>query len=251
MARQSRDLPLDPQSAPDAAVLLTRPKAQSRRFAAALAERFGPGLRVAISPLMVLRVLPAELPPGPFAGIVLTSEAGAMVAGAWNGLPRRAWCVGDRTAAAARAAGFDAVSAQGDAGALIARILASGERGPLLHLRGQDSRGDVAARLSDAGIPTAEAVVYAQAPQPPTAEAHALLTGSPPVVLPLFSPRSALLFRASLAEIRAPLHVAAISPDTADAAHDLRPARLITAARPDAEAMLDAVSVILCDLPAT
>ncbi|MBC2836006.1 uroporphyrinogen-III synthase [Paragemmobacter straminiformis] len=233
---------MTPQSRP-LSVLLTRPQAQGDRFAAQLADRFGNRIAVTTSPVIAPAYLVPEIPALAFSALVFTSET-AVTSARFPGLPRRAYCVGDRTAAAAAAAGFAAVSAKGDAAALIALIRGSGESGPLLHLRGADTRGDIAAILTAAGIPTRQAVTYDQRPQPLSPEAAALLNGETPVLLPLFSPRTAEIL-ASLGPFRAPLLVAALSPAVASAAARLHPARLATADAPDADALLTAVSIFV------
>lgn len=208
-------------------ILLTRPQAQSLRFAESL------GLPCLISPLMAPRFLTPVVPP--HAAVILTSETGAEAA-ARLVAPTFAFCVGDRTASTARSLGFQASSAAGDAEALIAHILAA-PVSPLLHLRGREARGEIAARLTSAGVPTAEAVAYAQEEQPLSPEALAALHGTAPLILPLFSPRSATL----LARVvpRAPLTVVAMSAAVAEAARGLDPDPLI-ATRPDAAAMREA-----------
>ena len=229
MTPQSRALP----------VILTRPAAQGDRFAADLRARFGHQVAPILSPLLAPVFLPVELPAGPFRAILLTSETGAQAAARLSGLPRLAWCVGDRTAAAARALGFDARSAAGDADALVAAVLASGDAGPFLHLRGRDSRGDVAARLTAAGMPTRDLVVYVQEPQPLNDQALAYLAGAEPVIVPLFSPRTAQLFAATAP--KAPLYIAALSPTVAQALGQLPRQMLSVADRPDAAALLQAL----------
>jgi uroporphyrinogen-III synthase len=238
MARQSRAI-VPP-------FLLTRPAAQGDRFADALRARFGSQVRVVASPLLVPQDLSPALPEDS-AGVIFTSETGVAALGRLRpakGLP--AWCVGDRTAQAARRVGYEARSAAGDAAALVAMILAEAPPGPLLHARGADSRGAVAERLTAAGIPTTEAVVYVQRPAPLTAGARALLGGADPVIVPLFSPRSAALFAAEVAAIpeSAPLWVVALSPAVA-AAVAPHPARQAVAASPDAAAMLDAAEALI------
>lgn len=229
MTPQSRALP----------VLLTRPEAAGDRFATELADAFGDRVRIVASPLIAPRYLAPDLPVGA-AGLVLTSETGVEAAGrirrAGVPLPTRAYCVGDRTARAAREAGFDPLSADGDADALVAMVLARAEAGPLLHLHGRDTRGDVAARLTAGGVPTSGHVVYEQVPQPLTPAARALMDGGGTVVVPLFSPRTAALFAAT-APHHATLWVAALSPAVAQVVAGLPLARLVTASRPDAAAM--------------
>ena len=226
-------------------VLLTRPLAQSQFFAAALVARFGARVRPVLSPLMAPVFLSPALPEGPFAGVIFTSATGVAAAKGLS-LPKRAWCVGGQTAATARAAGFQSVSADGDAAALVAAVRADPPPGRILHLRGEDTRGDVADLLNSAGIETVSLVMYRQAPQPLTAEAINLLTAGAAVVVPLFSPRTAQLFRQALPRtVSARLCVAAMSPAVAEGLDGLVPAAMVVARRPDADAMLEALGQLL------
>lgn len=226
-------------------VLLTRPEDASRSFAAALAARFDGQVRPVIAPLMAPVFLTPALPEGPFQAVIFTSATGvAAVRGV--PLPRRAYCVGAKTAAAAQAAGFDAIAAGGDADALVAAILADPPAGRLLHLRGADVRGDVAERLNSAGSETESVVVYRQEPQALTAEALNLLAADTVVVVPLFSPRSAVLFAKALPQgARARLWLVAMSPAVAEAAMTIPHGKLAIARQPDAEAMLETVEGLL------
>lgn len=200
-------------------VLLTRPQADSQRFAARLA-----GAAVVISP--VLRIVPvahdaARLAKAP--GLVFTSVHAVPAAGPGRG--RVAFCVGPRTAAVARAAGFAVTEGPGDAAGL-APLLAQAEL-PLIHPRG-------AHLARDLGVPGV--VVYDQRPAALTDQARALLAGRAPVILPLFSPRSARLLAEQAWRAAAPLWLAAISATT-DAAWDAPAAYRGIAAKPAAESM--------------
>lgn len=234
MARQSRR----------PTILLTRPEPQSRRFAARLAEVCD--LPVLVAPLMQVRFLAPNLDEVPYQGLIFTSETGvqASLPLAAN-LPRRAYCVGRRTAEVAAAAGFDATSADGDAAALAAMLLAAPPPGPVLHLRGAETRGGLAETLTKGGLVTHEAIVYDQESRPLDPAARTLLQGTEPVILPLFSPRSARLAAAEMPQPHAPLWVVALSPAVADAAAALRPVRRETARRPDADAMLAALAALV------
>ncbi len=222
-------------------VLLTRPAAQSASFAQSLRAQVG-GLRVVVSPLMVTVFHTVTLPKEPLQGVILTSQTGAEAAGRLRTqLPDLAYCVGDRTAQVAREAGFRVQSAQGDAEALLALILREKPQA-LIHLRGREARGDLAQRLSAAGVFTQERVVYAQDAQPLSDEAVAVLSGKAPVLVPLFSPRSAEILGAAWQGLatHAPLVVVAISQAVAEAAA-FCPTKPVLAAHPDAPSMLDAV----------
>lgn len=191
--------------------------------------------RVVVSPLAEMRALLPELPDADC--VIFTSQNAVRALG--GRVPaRRAWCVGDRTAEVAAAAGFDARSASGDADALVTAMIA-GERGRCLHLRGRVATGDVAARLNAAGIPCAEAVVYEMRDLPPTPEALALLRGDVPVIVPLFSPAGAR--RVAAIPATAPLRLACLSPAVAAAAPE---GEVRIAAEPNARAMQNLVAAM-------
>ena len=220
-------------------ILLTRPLVQSQRFA----DQIGGAL---ISPLMRPEFLTPELPTRAFAAVVLTSETGAEAAGRISAsgvsLTKRAFCVGHRTAEAARAAGFEVSSAGGDADDLLAHILAAAPLGRLLLLHGQDTVGDLNKRLNSAGIESVSQTIYRQIAQSLSDEAIAVLQGPRPVILPIFSPRSARLLAAELRRIaaKAPIWLAALSPAVAEA-FDFPTVYTEIATHPDSAAMLQAV----------
>ncbi|TNC74331.1 uroporphyrinogen-III synthase [Rubellimicrobium roseum] len=220
-----------------ARLLLTRPEAASRRFLAACEAGWGRPIPALVSPVMEIVPVPVVLAGRP-AALVLTSENGATRAGELDlsGLP--AWCVGPRTADVARRAGLRPVAVARDAEGLLATILVARPAGPLLHLRGEHGRGDLAARLGAAGIVASEAVAYRQQERPPSPEARTALDGPDSFVAPVFSPRSALLLAGW--HPRAALHVVAISPAVAAAAATLCPASLVVAPHPEGSAMVEA-----------
>lgn len=222
---------------PDPIVIVTRPAPAAAILETELRAQTGAALPVILSPLIEIVPVAATLPPGPLGGAVVTSVNGAAALdrlGVARDLP--VWCVGDRTAQAVRATGRPAHSADGDAEALVALILSAGMRGPLVHLRGAMARGDVAARLTAAGVPCAERVVYDQQPRALTPAARAALDGSAPVVLPVFSPATgAQLLRQG--PFRAPIFLVAISRAAADACTGLPHRALLIADRPDGPTM--------------
>jgi uroporphyrinogen-III synthase len=228
-------------------LLITRPEPGAGRFTAEAARRWGDRLRIVASPLMAPEWLDPAPPPAQAAGLIFTSEAGvAGLARLAPGLALPAFCVGARTAAAAAAAGHRPDAAEADAEALIAALIARRPPMPLIHARGVDSRGDVAARLTAAGLPTSELIVYRQAPRPLDAAARAALAGTAPVIVPLFSPRSARLFADAAQEATAPLHLAAIS---VAAALPIPAAARVIAATPDGPGMSAAIDSLLAALP--
>jgi uroporphyrinogen-III synthase len=228
-----------------AILLLTRPATASARTKAEV-ERLRPGVRVVVSP--VIEIVQVPFTQAPAQGeLILTSENGAEAAVALD-LPKgmRAWCVGARTAEVARAGGFDAVSAEGDAEALVALILSSSVRGELLHLRGEHARGDIAPRLRAAGRDARDTVVYRQEERVLSDEARSVLGAEQRVVLPVYSPRSAAILVAQ-GPFAAPLHVIAISREAARAAKGLKGAVISEIDNPNGQSMLSAIVDSLSD----
>ncbi|MEP2531703.1 uroporphyrinogen-III synthase [Shimia sp.] len=217
-------------------VLITRPEAAAQEFALRLSQA-GVQARLVISPLLEIEYLSPPKIQG-YRGVLFTSRNGVAAMGQ-SDLP--AWCVGDATAKAASVLGWQAVSAGGDVQALTARVFADQVNGPLLHIRGEHTRGDLAARLSEGGIETQEAVVYRQNALALNADAKTVLAQDMPVILPVFSPRTAKLL-ARDAPFRAPLRIVAISHAVADEFRDIDCDTLILAERPDANSMLKVVT---------
>lgn len=228
--------------APAPFVLLTRPKDPSARFAARLAARW-PGLQVVIAPLQEVRYLDWVRPEAEADALIFTSQ-NAVAAAARAGLRGLAYCVGNQTAELAARAGFTAISAEGEAAALVARIAADGAK-VVWHLRGREARGDVAGQLRDRGFAAFEAVVYEMDACPLDPSAKALLQSGRPVLLPLFSPKSARRAETVLSGTPAPLAVLALSEAVARASHGLAARLRLVAKRPDADGMLEIVAEAL------
>ena len=227
-----------------------RPEPDGAAFAEAL-RRAAPGPWVAVlAPLA--RIVPVAPPPlAEGAELILTSRNAVRAleaSGALRGVAGRGtWCVGAATARAAREAGLAPVAGDppGTADALVAWIASRRPAAPLVHLRGEPARGEVAARLRDAGFDASEAVIYRQEAVAPGPEMRAALAGEAgrAVIAPVFSPRGAdLLSRAAggVGAAGAPLRVVALS-QTVAAALRLPGAAVEVCARPDADAMIAAL----------
>lgn len=212
--------------APRPILLMTRPGDDSERTAARI------GADVIVAP--ILQIVPVDhdgvaLARAP--GLVFTSAHAVASAGPGRGRP--AICVGERTGQVARDAGFAVIQGAGTADSLVPLIAASPV--PLVHPHGRH----LAQRLAVPGI-----VVYDQRPQPLTARARAALMGARPVVVPVYSPRSARLLAGMAAGARAPLWLVAIS-DAAAAAWTAPAARRAVADQPSGRAMDAAIRAML------
>ena len=148
-------------------VLVLRPAESAVRTAAAIG---GLGRVPVLMPLARIVDTEDPIPLGDYDAVAFTSAAAVrVVSGRRDGaktslLAIPAICVGEATAAAARAAGWrEAVSAEGDADAL-AGLLAhrfEGRDAKILYLCGRDRAFDLSAALSPRGIAIAEIAIYA------------------------------------------------------------------------------------------
>lgn len=188
-------------------LLLTRPEPGASAFAQLCATRFS-GMRILSAPVMQISPIGAPID---VEGPVILSSQNAVAQVALGHGQFAAYCVGAKTAALAREKGLNVVLVAPDADALVAGILRDPPGGELLHLRGAHTRGDICARLIAAEQACVERIVYDQIPIELSQEARLALKEHAPVILPLFSPRSAKLLALQLGEPNAPLLVAAFS----------------------------------------
>lgn len=159
------------------------------------------GHTVVLAPMLSIEFLAVADAPDHLAGVLFTSANGVRAfARAHQQRDVPAYCVGDATAAAARAAGFlHTFSASGDVEALAAHVTthATPRAGALLHAAGADLAGDLEGRLRQNGF-TVETRTYYKAVESlalsPVLEA-ALTSSSPRMEGVLFhSARAAATF---------------------------------------------------------
>lgn len=197
-------------------LLITRPRA----LAEETAERARAlGFEAMIAPLLRIEPRPFLPPPGKFDALLFTSpQAPALAAAVLPQAGRPVFTVGERTASAARAAGY-AVEMAGaaDASAILAAIAARGHR-RVLHPCGEDrAPAEPPDALKVEAVPVYRAVPVAGLGAPAIA---ALQEGRILATL-LFSPRTAAIFAELLDQAgidRSRQRLVAISPRAAEAA---------------------------------
>lgn len=215
-------------------VLLTRPEPDSHAFLDALAARLGRRPAAVVSPLVEIRPHGKVPPLAGYEAVFVTSRNAVRVAGAALA-GRRVLTVGEATAAAARDAGAEAACLGQDLDDLLDRLPPLA--GPVVHLRGRETRGDLAGALASRGIAADEAVIYDAAALALNDDARRLLAEPGRVLAPVFSPRSMRLLVAAAGDARP--EVVALSPAVAEVAAPLPVAAV--AREPTRAAMLDAL----------
>ncbi len=174
-------------------LVLTRPQVQAQSFANACYAELGPDWPIIISPLQ--KIIWVDRDFDDICDVVIfTSQNGV------QGFLRRArshgrpaWCVGDKTARLAEENGFVIRGIAGDAATLIKMIAAGNPPERMAHYAGLYARGDIVENLSSHGISIRKIVVYEQVSRNLSAAAASVILGRKPVVLPMFSPRTARL----------------------------------------------------------
>jgi len=205
------------------------------------------GFTPVIAPMLEIRRMRATLPPSGRLQALLVASGNAIGAlpASHHHLPL--FAVGDATAARARQAGFEQVSsAGGDASALaelVARSCSVGG-GPLLLATGRGQGEALAADLRARGFTVVRRVVYTAIPVAtlPAFARDAIAAGALDAAL-FFSAETArhcvsLLQSARLHEAVRTIDALAIGPSTAVALQGLPWRRILTADRPNQDAML-------------
>jgi len=178
-------------------ILLTRPQSQSERFAEDLRRHFGQETPIFISPVLRIEVLSATINLTDVDGLIFTSENGVRAYCELCGVPALAYCVGDRTALAARAVGMNAISADGNLNDLLQMLEARAKGSHLLHVRGEVTTADIESPL----LTVEPVIAYTQVAVPLSAQAKELLCDEYRVIVPLFSPRSAQLLSVEIEDM--------------------------------------------------
>lgn len=220
--------------------LITRPEPNAQRFASRVQVELR--LPTLVAPLMRIESVELSDSLDSFGGVILTSAHAARLLAAL-GVPTSTPCfaVGKKTAHAAEKLGYTAHAMGGDADKLVAALISNPRPGPLVHLRGEHTRGDVAARLTLAGVPTSEKVVYRQVSQGLSRSSQQVLTGKQAIILPLFSPRTAKLALAEFGTLRGLVPVA-LSDAVAQAAQFPGAYPTVTAREPTEDDMIAAIA---------
>lgn len=231
-----------------ARILVTRPEDDGAALADSLARM---GHEAVLEPLLAVRLRGEALDVAGAQALLFTSANGVRAAARLTpdrGLP--ALCVGDATARAAREAGFATVeSAAGDVrtlAALVRRRAAPGA-GPLLHVAGTVTAGDLAGDLAASGFQVRCAVVYEAVPAERFSEAtHKALTAGRIDAVALFSPRTARTFarivaEAGLSGAMQSIDLLCLSPAVAEALENLPRRKTLVAAEPTQTALLDLI----------
>jgi uroporphyrinogen-III synthase len=223
-----------------AMILLTRPQSGSESFCAALRAQI-PKAEILTSPLIAIKYICAPLNLTAYGGIVFTSVHGVEFFKDHD-VPENMPCfaVGSRTAQAASDAGFLVANSDGDSAALVKMILSHPNLGQLLHVHGEHTLGEVAKQLTQNGYPCESMVVYAQTARPLSSRVIEAVQGGGPLILPLFSRRTAILLLEQITPT-AGSHIVAMSKSVAEPFHKFDHLRMTVVDVPRSDKMLRAV----------
>ncbi|MGJ8627160.1 MAG: uroporphyrinogen-III synthase [Sulfitobacter sp.] len=225
-------------------LLITRPIANAACFVADLAKDIQQDVTIVVSPLLEIVPTGVQIDLTGFRGVIFTSSNAVELAP--KGIQHPAFCVGQKTAKRAEAAGWSVIAKESTADQLVTRLAELAPTGPLLHLAGAHRRGDIAGRLSALGTPTEVIVLYKQSKLDLTTQAIELLNGEESVVAPLFSPRSAAQFIEQVPDLHNVI-IIAMSEAVARYCLNRGAARVLIAATPTGQEMRLNVEKVLRD----
>ncbi|SLN15256.1 uroporphyrinogen-III synthase [Oceanibacterium hippocampi] len=234
-------------------LLITRPEPDASHLASALRKL---NVQSLVEPMLTIHLDDSrrlEIGPGVQAVLVTSRNAARALAVTCDRRDLKVYAVGDGTAQAARSAGFETVaSASGDLDALVEKVVAECDPsgGPLVHVAGSVTTGDLKGRLEAAGFSCRREVLYSAEPVTsvsPRLE-KALVDREIDGVI-LFSPRTAAAFLAlvegaALDDTLADLELFCLSEAVGKAAMPLLWREVHVAEQPNEEALLALVARI-------
>lgn len=175
-------------------LILTRPAASNLAFREAMSPRLLSKFAVIESPLVRIVPVPQDEVADDTAVAIFSSSNGVRFAPRGNG--RMAYCVGQKTTEVARAAGWAAQYAGPTAEVLLNTVKSLPLTAPVTHFSGVHMRVDIAGKLVEAGHDVRRVALYEQQQLPMSSEAREAISSQNPVIVLLFSPRTAAHFAA-------------------------------------------------------
>jgi uroporphyrinogen-III synthase len=207
--------------------LLTRPQAQARHLADELIAQGVQPNQIIIDPILKIAPIEAHCDISAGTGLIITSaNALAYLPAALRGSQLPCYCVGYATSQTARALGLKAYHLADTAKALCEALTTSSHKGPLLHLRGTHTTLDMAKHFRSTSLRDEK------------------LRQSSPVILPIFSARSARL----LGKLALDWHrhwAVALSPAIAALCREAGFGQITTAAHPNRQAMMAVITPLM------
>jgi uroporphyrinogen-III synthase len=225
----------------DPLILLTRPLDASRAFANKINARL-PSAKIAVHPLQSITFMdrPADFPKD-IAAYVFTSAHGVEAAKKWGVSSRPCYAVGSRTARAALSISDKVFDANGTAKDLMKLLVQFPAKGPVLYVRGAHVSTDLTQVGKDHNLAILDTVGYEQTQCSPSPDfQNDLKQGGKPIILPLFSARSAALLLAQ-AQPQLDWHIIAMSQKVAEIFDPKQVKTIDVAIRPDGPSMESAV----------
>jgi len=227
---------------------MTRPPDAARRFVELLPKSLTTELKVIYSPLISVKPMDDSVSLDSSDTVIFTSSNGVSATGGVVDCEDIvAFCLGQRTTQIASDAGWKAQMCGKTADDLVEYLLQNRPSETLVHLRGRHSRGNIAERLSEAGLTCREQIVYDQRLLPLTVEAEAALAASKDVIVPLFSPRTARQF-ADLCPVGSKNHLIAMSDAVENPLKSLKYKDLQVCSEPEAQSMAQLVREVAAHL---
>ena len=225
-------------SAPRINLLLTRPDGTNGDLVSALAPDVRELLELVEAPLIEIVPIAFDLVLATGEAALFTSANGVRFGPASNG--KKAFCLGSSTTRTAVEAGWNAIRCGQDADSLVQEMLKQAPEQKLVHFHGTHTRGQVVRRLRNGGLNVDACVVYDQKLVPLTAAALSKFNDKTLVLVPLYSPRTAMQFSDQCPNLAA-VHVIALSQAVAEQVAQRNPASVVVSSEPSQHGMVRAI----------
>lgn len=223
-------------------LLLTRPEGGNERFCLNIEHRLGQ-CEILDSPLQKIEFLETLIEVKEESILIFTSINGLRASEKYNLRNKKCFVVGENTRKIATSAGYEVLASSSDQENLLKLIKLKNPTESMVHIRGKYVAGNLCDSLKNNGFSCFEITGYNQQPLKIKKQIFHKVKSGRPVILPIFSPRSAKLLLNEL-DLTG-FHVAAMSEAVSKELGSVDLAELIISEKPDLTSMQEATLAIL------
>lgn len=223
-------------------LLLTRPLDGNERFCLNI-EHLLSQCEILDNPLQKIEFLEALIEVKEGSILIFTSINGLRASKKYNLRNKKCFVVGENTRKIAASSGYEVLGSSSDQENLLKLIKLKKPTESMVHIRGKHTAGNLCGSLKNSGFSCFEITGYNQKPLKIKKQVFQKVMSGRPVILPIFSPRSAKLLLKEL-DLTG-FHVVAMSEVVSKELAGVDLAELIISKKPDLISMQEATLAIL------
>lgn len=223
-------------------LLLTRPEGGNERFCLNIEHLLGQ-CEILDNPLQKIEFLETLIEVKEESILIFTSINGLRASEKYNLRNKKCFVVGENTRKIATSAGYEVLASSSDQENLLKLIKLKNPTESMVHIRGKHTAGNLCDSLKNNDFSCFEITGYNQQPLKIKKQIFHKVKSGRPVILPIFSPRSAKLLLNEL-DLTG-FHVAAMSEAVSKELGSVDLADLVISEKPDLISMQEATLAIL------